>query len=112
MDKSELKDLYENFLLMPFPEGKAHQDDWMDWIGELAEIDAFYAGSATTLLGDKPLKNKHFPSLEKLFSELKKFERRPGISRNHYKEGEQYLMALDKLAKGVQAYSHSKNEIV
>jgi hypothetical protein len=105
MDKSELEQAYENFLLLPFPEGKAHQDDWMDWISELAEIDAFYAGSATTLLMDKPLKNKKFPSLEKLFTDLKKFEHRPGISKTHFKEGEHYLLALDKLAKGVQTYN-------
>ncbi|MBA2367565.1 MAG: hypothetical protein H0V82_00895 [Candidatus Protochlamydia sp.] len=105
MNKSELEKLYENFLLLPFPEGKTHQDDWMDWITELAEIDTFYAGSAATLLTDKPLKNNNFPSLEKLFTEFKKFKHQPGISQQSYYDGEQYLLALDLLAKGIKSFN-------
>lgn len=104
MDKSVLKHLYEEFLQLPFPQGSNHKD-LTDWVSELAEMDGFYAGLAVTLIMDKSIKIKEFPSLDSLFARLKKLKQCSTISENHYQEYEHYLWALERLANGVQAYA-------
>lgn len=99
MDQSMLKQLYEQFLLLSFPHADNQEEVLTDWVGELAEIDGYYAGLAETLIRNKPVQIKNPPSLDSLFKRLNTLRDQSKISEGQYRECEQYLLALDKLAK-------------
>lgn len=101
MDKSKLKQLYSKFLLLPFPLSEGHKKA-ADWIAELAEVDGYYAGIAESLIMDKSIEIKQFPSLKLLSENLKKLQHEPGISDERYREYKLYLSSLDKLAKEIK----------
>ena len=101
MDKSKLKQLYSNFLLLPFPLSEGHKKAAI-WIAELAEVDGYYAGLAESLIMDRAISVKELPSLKPLSTSLKKIQHEPGINENRYDEYKLYLSSLVKLAKEIE----------
>jgi hypothetical protein len=104
MNQSMLKQLYDQFLLLPFPHVDDQEEALTDWMIELAEIDSYYAGLTATLMMNKPVQMKKLPSLKPLFESLNTLRHQSSISENQYQMYEHYLLALDKLAKGVEEY--------
>jgi hypothetical protein len=101
---SKIKKSFEDLQQLPFPKATKNRD-LVDWISELAEMDGFYAGLATTLLLNKPIKIKKFPEFETLFKGLEKLQGQRGISEVRYREYENYLMTLEHLAKDIQDFN-------
>lgn len=101
MNKSKLKQTYSKFLLLPFPLSEGHKKA-AEWIAELAEVDGYYAGLAESLIMDKPVEVKEFPSLTSLSNGLEKLQHEPGISEDHYQEYKLYLSSLKKLTKEIE----------
>ena len=57
-----VKQAYEKLAELPFPKA-VKNDDFMEWISDLAELDGYYAGMAISLLEGKSINRKRLPSL-------------------------------------------------
>ncbi|MFI0434523.1 MAG: hypothetical protein ACH350_02190 [Parachlamydiaceae bacterium] len=100
MKKSKLEQLYSTFLLLPFPLSDGDRNV-MNWIEELTEVDAFYAGIAESLIMHKPIESKELPLIKPLSLALSKLKRKEEINEERYNEYKLYLSSLDKLAKEI-----------
>lgn len=92
---------FEELQQLPFPKA-VDTPDFTDWISELAELDAFYAGLAVSKLEGEEEKNPLLPPLGKLSEDLKKLHEQKGISEHLYEECERYLSALKNLADSLK----------
>ncbi len=107
MNQLMLKQLYEQFLLLPFPHLNGQEEALTNWTADLNETDSYYAGLAATLIKGRSVQVKRF-SLDPLFESLSTLRSQSSISENQYRECKQYLLALDKLVKGIEDYLHSQ----
>lgn len=101
MEHSTLQKSFDAFVCLPFPKG-SEDEALTDWIAELAELDGFYAGIATSLLQGRKVKIKEFPKLDGLFKELEKLHQHSRINAHQYHAFHLYLTALENLAANIR----------
>lgn len=102
MNMKSLQQSFKELQQLPFPKS-VDVPDFADWISDLAEFDAFYAGVAVSRLGGGERTTPPLPSLNKLTEDLKKLHGQPGIPEVLYEECERYLSTLKNLADNIQA---------
>ncbi len=102
MNIQALKQSFEELQHLPFPKA-VDIPGFTDWISDLAECDAFFAGLAVSRLEGGEGATLPLPSLSKLADDLKKLHGQNELPAALYEECERYLVALTKLAACIRA---------
>ena len=99
MDTNSILEKHKATKLPSFP----HDDDFADWFEELIELDGYYYGLATSILGGdiKPYDVHLFQDLSHRLISFKNIEEDEDI----YIECEEYFNSLESIVKLIQAQS-------
>lgn len=104
MDHSNLKQTFDVLVELPFPNG-GENEALNDWISDLADVDSFYAGVASTLMTGETKTDKDLPLLDDLFNKLEELHQAKVISQSQYRVCHFYLDALQNLRKEIEIFS-------
>jgi len=109
MDHSNLKQTFDVLVELPFPNGGENQA-LNDWISDLADVDSFYAGVASSLMTGETKTDKALPLLDDLFNKLEELHQEKVISQSRYGACRSYLEALQSLGKEIEIFSIDRKQ--
>ncbi len=94
--KSLFDDAMEAHMKLGFPDFP-EDDDFSDWMGELAELDGYYAGLATSNMGSSRPKKISKDQLFEHADRLAQFSSLEAEDRDIFLAAEAYIQSLSKM---------------
>lgn len=96
---TDLKKAFEEHKKLAYPKNPKNPA-LSEWIVDVAEIDGFYAGLATSLLKGKKISQPNLKEAHQLLKRLQLEGKEKGVG----KEWETYLTSLEHLAHAIDKY--------